>query len=70
MCIHHKICLHSEEANPVLVLPSTRPERLGSAFVSNSLLDNSGFEDDEDPENKRYKLLDEVSFCLSPVSVK
>lgn len=75
MRLHHKICLHNEEVNPVLVIPPPKPERLGSFLVSNSLLDNSGFEDnddddDDDRESKWHELLDEVSFWFLPVSVK
>lgn len=74
VCLHHKICLHNEEANPgVLSLLSPKPERLGSLFVSSSLLDDSGFEEeDDDDESKRHDLHDEsnVSFCFSPVPVQ
>lgn len=78
MCVlFHKVCLHNEEPNPgVLILPSPKPERLGSAFVSSSLLVDSGFvegddDDDDDHESKRRELHDEsyVSFCFSPVPV-
>lgn len=53
---------YNEEANPgVLLLLSPKPERLGWFFVSSSLLDNSGFEeeDDGDRESKRHELHDE-----------
>ncbi len=74
MCLHHKIFLHNEEANPgVLILLSPKPERLGSFFVSSSLRGNSGFEEEaDDRESKRHELHDEsnVSFCFSTVPVQ
>lgn len=73
VCVCITICLHNEDANPgVLSLLSPKPERVGSFFVSNSLLDSSGFEaeeddDDDDRESKRHELHDgsKVSFCFS-----
>lgn len=65
-------CLHDEEASPeVLILLSPKVERLGSFFVSCSLLDNRGFEeeDDDDRESKRHELHDDVSLSFSPVPV-
>lgn len=64
-------CLHNEEASPgVLILLSPKVERLGSFFVSCSLLDNRGFEEeDDDRESKRHELHDGVSFCFSRVPV-
>lgn len=69
------LCLHNEGANPLLILPSPKPERLLSFFVSNSLLDQSGFEeeeqeDDDDRACKRHGVQEEVSFCVSPASGK
>ena len=72
--LFHKVCLHNEEPSPgVLILPSPKPERLGSVFVSSSLLVDSGFvEEDDDRESKWRELHDEsyVSFCFSPVPVQ
>lgn len=67
--------LHIEEVNPeVRFLLSLKPERLGSVFVSSSLLDSSGLEEDDDEgrESKRYELQDEsnVSFDESAVPVQ
>lgn len=74
MFLFHKVCLHNEEPSPgVLILPSPKPERLGSVFVSSSLLVDSGFaEEDDDRESKWRELHDEsyVSFCFSPVPVQ
>lgn len=69
------LCLHNEGANPLLILPSPKPERLLSFFVSNSLLDQSGFEEeeqevDDDRACKRHGVQEEVSFCVSPASGK
>lgn len=71
--LHHKICLHNEEVNPGGLLLSSKPDRLGSFFVSSSLLDNSGFEEEDDGrESKWHDLHDESSgsFCFSPVTVQ
>lgn len=66
------LCLHSDGANPLLILPSPKPERPLSFFVS--LLDQSGFEGDEDDVDdrtcKRQDVKGEESFCFSPASVK
>ena len=74
VCLCYKICIHSEEATPgVLILRSPKLEKLGSFFVSCSLLDNSGFEEeDDDRESKRHEPHDEsyVSFCFSPIPVE
>lgn len=68
------MCLHNEDVNPeVLVLLSPKPERLGSFFASSSLLDDSGFEEEDvDRESKRHEPHDEsnVSLCFSPVPFK
>lgn len=67
------LCLHNEGANPLLILPSPKPERLLSFFVSNSLRDQSGFEEEDDDDDdrvcKRHDAQEEVSFCFSPASV-
>lgn len=68
------LCLHSDGANPLLILPSPKPERPLSFFVS--LLDQSGFEGDEDDDDvddracNRQDVKGEESFCFSPASVK
>lgn len=68
------LCLHNDGANPLLILPSAKPARPLSFFVS--LLDQSGFEEDEDEEDdvddrawKRHGVGEEVSCCFSPTSV-
>lgn len=69
------LCLHNDGANPLLILPSPKPARPLSFFVS--LLDQSGFEEDEDDKDdvddrawKRHGVGEEVSCCFSPTSVE
>lgn len=68
-------CLHNDGANPLLILPSPNPARPLSFFVS--LLDHSGFDEDEDEEDdvderawKRHGVGEEVACCFSPTSVE
>ena len=73
---NHKICLHNEESNPaVRTRLSLKPVRGDTSFVSCSLLDNSGFEKEDDGrESKRHELHDESSkslfASLAPIKLK
>lgn len=65
------LCLHDDGANPLLILPSPKPERPLSFFVS--LLDQSGFEEDEEEDVddhacRRHAVEEEVPFRFSPAS--
>lgn len=73
--INHKISIHNEESNPgVRTLLSLKLESVDSSLVSCSLLENSGFEEEEEDgrERKRHELRDESSKSLfaSPAPTK